>query len=147
MKRPTWATIVGVLAIVFGVFGILSGAQEMFMPSMLKMQKEMMAGLGKGSITVGKTAPNMAREIEGETRKMDLSQMFETFEKQLEIPDWYNSWAAVIGMVSMAVAALYLLSGVFLLMAKQFAIKVFFVAFSASILWATFQAARNSRLV
>ena len=42
MNRPTWATVVGVLWIPFGAFGILGGGQEMVMPKLMKMQGELM---------------------------------------------------------------------------------------------------------
>jgi len=47
MKRPTWATIVGILGIVFGCFGILGGGQSVFMPKMMEMQKEMLEAFEK----------------------------------------------------------------------------------------------------
>jgi len=64
MKRPTWATIAGVLAIIFGIFGVFGGAQEMAMPSMLEMQKEMMGNLSKGKTPEGEPTPKISIEIE-----------------------------------------------------------------------------------
>ncbi|MGD8669435.1 MAG: hypothetical protein PVF31_05095 [Desulfobacterales bacterium] len=46
MKRPTWVTIVGVLGIIFSCLGILAAGQEMIMPKILEMQKEMLSDIG-----------------------------------------------------------------------------------------------------
>lgn len=148
MKRPTWATIVGVLAIIFGVFGVFGGAQEVAMPSILEMQKEMMTHFSEGKTPDGKDVPKMSWEIEnnGENQKIDMSSMFEGIQEQFQVPEWYKSWAMVIGLISMGVAALYLLSGIFLLMTKQFAVKIFYIAIGVSISWAILQAVIYSQV-
>jgi len=132
MKRPTWATIIGVLAIIFGIIGILSGAQEMAMPSMIEtqkeVQKEMMSNLASGAN--GIPAPPAA----------GVANMMEAMNTQLELPEWYMSWAPIMGLLSIVIASIYLASGVFLLIVKQFAVKLFYVAIGLSILWAAIQA-------
>jgi len=45
VKKPTWVTVIGVLGIIFGCFGILGGGQEIAMPKMMKMQKEMLTAM------------------------------------------------------------------------------------------------------
>ena len=45
MNRPTWATVVGIMGIVFGCFGILGGGQLMVMPKMMEMQEQMWSGI------------------------------------------------------------------------------------------------------
>jgi len=148
MKRPTWATIVGVLAIIFGIIGVFGGAQEMAMPSMVEMQKQMMTSLSQGKTPDGETAPKMTLEMEkdGNVERVEMSQLFEAMEDKFKIPDWYESWAIVFGIVSMIVAGLYLLAGIFLLMTKQSAIKVFYIAIALSVAWAVFEAAFFSRM-
>lgn len=141
MNRPTWATIVGILAIVFGGFGVLGGAQEMAMPSMLEMQKEMMTNFGQENTVNGEKAPNITLEVEkdGEKQSIEVSNVFKSMGKHFEFPDWYKSWAVAFGLVSMLLSALYFLSGIFLLMIKKYAINVFYGAIGASMLWAIMQ--------
>ncbi len=45
MKRPTWVIIIGIMGIVFGCLGILSAGQDILMPKILKMQKEMFVNI------------------------------------------------------------------------------------------------------
>lgn len=132
MKRPVWATVIGILTIIFGIFGILGGAQEIAMPSMLEMQKEMIQGMSE-------TGEEAGSDIESEGSAPDLSKMVESIEEQFQIPDWYSDLAMLFGIVSMLVAAAYLIAGVFLLMVKPFAIKAMFVALGVSIVWAVVQ--------
>ncbi len=144
MKRPTWATIVGVLAIIFGGFGVLAGAQKMVMPSMIEMQKEMMANMGAVTISDDDSSSKIIWKIEtegapGEAKVIEMSNVFESMEKELNIPDWYRTWAFAIGFVSLVLAALYFLSGVFLLMTKKYAIKFFYYVVCGSICWAIIQ--------
>ena len=142
MKRPTWATIVGVLAIVFGVFGILGGAQEMAIPLMLEKQKEMMESLSVGQVSSEAFASNVkiALEKDGVAKSIDMSRLYEIIDQQFKIPEWYKSWAIGMGIVSIYVAALYLISGIILLLQKPFSIDFFYCAIAMSIIWAVFQA-------
>ena len=40
-KRPTWATVVGILGIVFSSFGILGAGQIIMTPKIMEFQKQM----------------------------------------------------------------------------------------------------------
>lgn len=121
LKRPTWVTIVGVLAIIFGLIGVATSAQEMLMPSMMEMQKDMMANIGSGS--------NQAQ----------MTQMFESMQEQFKVPDWYKTAAPIMGGISMLISGAYLLAGAILLMMKTFAVKMFYCTIAISILWAAVQ--------
>ena len=142
MKRPSWATTIGILGIIFGILGVSGGAQEMAMPSMFEMQKDMMTSLSEGTDSKGEDIPKVSWEIEkdGEIQKIKMAEMFENLQEQFQLPEWYKSWAAAIGGISMLAAALYLLSGIFLLMTKPIAITLFYTAIGVSITWAIIQA-------
>ena len=122
MKKPSWVSIVGILLILFGVLDILGGAEKIMLPSMLEMQQHVMSEMSKNTAMIGPMK--------------DLSGMMKSLEEQFQYPDWYKSWAVVLGLVSMLVAGLYLLSGIFLMMLKPFAIRVFYCAIALSIAWA-----------
>ena len=141
MKRPTWATIVGILAIIFGGVGIFGGALEMAMPSMLEVQNEMIVSFSESITLDSKDTSKMSLEIEkdGEKQKVDMSKIFEDMHEQFQFPNWYISWAMVIGLISMAAAALYFLSGIFILMTKSYSIKMLYIAIGVSIFWALFK--------
>ncbi|WP_020405389.1 hypothetical protein [Hahella ganghwensis] len=139
MNKPTWVTVIGILMIIFGGLGILGAAQEIAMPVMMDMHKEMMTAFGQGEDGAG--VPKISWEIEqdGEKQTLDMSQFYDAMQEQLQFPDWYKSWGMLMGLVSMAIGALYLLSGIFLLMTKSFAVNTIYLALGLSILWAIIQ--------
>jgi len=144
VKRPTWATVVGVLAIIFGIFGVFGGAYDLLMPKMLEMQSEMLSTLSEGQTSDGTAAPEvkMELEVDGQKQQMDMTRMFEQMgdmHEHLQLPDWYKQWNTVFAFISMAIAGLYMLSGIFLLMTKRYAAKVFYIAIFLSIVWAVVQ--------
>ena len=140
-SKPTWVSIIGVLLIVFGAFGIFGGAQEIMMPTIMEMQKGVLDSIGK-SIESGMHETSGDQQGNSGQQKAQQEQMAKLFTgmmEQFQPPEWYKSWAAVFGLISIVVSVLYLVSGIFLLMIKRFAIPVFYVAIGASITWAIIQ--------
>jgi len=140
MKRPTWATVIGIFALIFGIFGILGGAQDIAMPSMLEMQKNVMEGV----VEAQREAPvengaEIGVEKDAEESTPNMAKMMETMEDQFQMPDWYSDAAPVIGGVSILISAFYLLAGIFLLMTKEYAVKAIVIALGLSIAWAIVQ--------
>lgn len=129
-KRPTWATIVGTLAIIFGIFGMLGGVKDGAMPSMVDMQKHVM-----GQLT--KTPEGMSKEGERARQQFELQRFIKSINTPFSLPDWYRSWAIVIGGITTLIAFFYLLAGLFLLMTKSYAIAVIYSAIAASVVRAT----------
>lgn len=124
MKRPTWATVVGILAMIFGLMDILGAAQKMALPSMFEMQQQM---------TKEMASVNDSALIGPMKEVMDL---FKSMQKEFQFPEWYKTWATVLGLISMAVAGLYLLSGIFLILMKPSAPRLFYLTIAVSIIWA-----------
>lgn len=147
MKRPTWVTVIGVLTILFGVSGIFVGGQKMLMPTMLEMQKNMIAEFSKFEAEKddGNDAVNAPDTGQSPSQSAGANQaifkMFEEINEQIRIPEWYKNQAISIGAISMAISAFYLLSGIFLLIMKPFAVRSFYFAAGLSILWSAFQVA------
>jgi len=141
MKRPTWATIVGILGIVFGCFGILGGGQEMFMPKMMEMQKEMFTAFQKA---VPQKQPDAMHEIIDEIpdpsqeKKRSIpnfppAEMFEMMQKMWEVPSWFASYSISVGIAKALISAFYLLASIWLLQLKPISIRLFYCAAGLSI--------------
>jgi hypothetical protein len=107
MKRPTWVTVIGIFAIIFGGVGFL-------------LDVAMVVILGIFSLGV---------------------------KGQLEIWLPFFSLATVTGIVSMLIAGIYFLSGIFLMMMEPFAIKFFYITIFLSILWAMIQVNLTSVII
>lgn len=132
MKRPTWATIIGVLAIIFGILGILGGAQDIAMPFTIEMQQKMAEGMAE----VQKDVPVEQQNADGTPNK---SKVIDAMEEKFQFPDWYTQFSMVFGIIAMLVSAIYLMAGISLLMTKIYAIKAIVAALGLSVVWAVVQ--------
>lgn len=124
MKRPTWATVVGILGIIFGVFGILGGGQEMMMPKMLEMQKEMFSKIEEAQ-KKDNSASHQTVQLPTEMRSM--------MEETWNYPPWFGSWSIFSGISRALISALYLFAAIWMLQVKPTAIKLFYWAAGLSI--------------
>lgn len=134
-KRPSWVSVIGILAIIFGLFGLMAGTQEIVMPQMLEMQTQMMENITRPQFE--KSIEKHNAEIPSDKIEHPPEEFFKVMEDMLYFPDWYKSWAMVIGLVSIIVSTVYLVGGIFLLMMKKYAISLFGSILILSILWST----------
>jgi hypothetical protein len=135
-KRPDWVSAVGIIAIIFAVFGLLDGLQSMAMPRMLSFQSvlfEEMEDIGK----------NMRAELEESTDTGELPPqlflslfggLFDNLHRFLNPPGWYRSWLVFGGLLKTIASAFYLYAALLLLNLTRVSIPVFCCAASARIL-------------
>jgi len=117
MKRPTWATVVGIAGIVLGCFGILGAGQTVMMPKIIELQKEIFTEVQKSF------------ENRGDTQE----KVFNMFEKMWDVPDWFKTWSIAAGIAGLFVSGFYILASIFLLLLRRHAIKLFYLAVGISI--------------
>ncbi len=118
MKRPTWVTVVGVLGIIFGCLGIIGAGQEIFMPKIMQIQKEMFSKMEE---TAAKQQPNKPSV-----------EMLKSIQKMWEMPDWFGRWSMFTGIARALISAIYLLASIWLLMIKPVSIRLFYLAAGSS---------------
>ncbi len=135
MKRPTWATAVGILGIIFSCLGILGGGQEIMMPKMLKFQQEMLSDFEK--IIEEEIEKERAKQPDQEGEPKSSAEIpmgiFKSFTKMMDFPDWYGTWSIISGILKLFVCAFFLLASVRLLQMKPSSIKLFYWAAGSSI--------------
>lgn len=146
MQRPTWATVVGIMAIIFGCFGVLGGGQEMIMPQMLKFQQGMFATIGQ---QMEKDLDRQLAQAEekGDTRALERKRdeqqmardMMGMFESIWDLPPWFATFSVATGALKVLLSALYLLAGIWLLQVKPVAINLFYWVAGASIVLSVFK--------
>ncbi len=135
MQKPTWVKTVGVLTILFGLYGILGGVQQAFSPLLLGQSEEMFEQF-----------ESVTRQFESDDEDFQesfnegLSSINKLFKKMTAIPPWFQQWMVASGIVSTIIAICYFLGGVFLLMLKPFAPKLIIVVLIASIFWSIVKA-------
>ena len=137
MKRPTWATVVGILGIVFSCLGFLGAGQEIMMPKILKFQKEMFSHIEE---SIHKQSDEQKAELPDETRERMSSEnenrsnidfpteMFKFMGKMWEFPEWYGRWIVIFGVIKLFLCGLYLFASIRLLQIKPSAIRLFYLA-------------------
>ncbi len=135
MKRPTWATVVGILGIIFGCFGILFGGQEIFMPKMMEFQKEMMTQFEKDISKQQEQMQDKSNEQqdEGSQSQRMTPEMFESMKRMFDVPEWFGTWSLFSGVSKALISGLYLLASIWLLQTKASAIRIFYWAAGSSI--------------
>ncbi len=143
MKRPKWMIIIGVLTIIFGLWGIVNQLATIGSSSYyLSMESEMETE----SRVSGEQVPdaNSTPQIIEDTQRNTLTQEEETVQSDKNLESFqlkfneYLSLAMVIGVLSLLISGAYALAGLFL-MTKSYGIHIFYYAMVASILWAVAQ--------
>lgn len=135
MERPIWATVVGILGIIFGCLGILGAGQEIFMPKMMQIQKEMFSKMQE---TAAKQQPNNKSEIGKDFHENNKPncrfppEMFKSMQKMWAVPGWFGQWSMVTGITRALISAIYLLASIWLLMTKPVSIRLFYWAAGSS---------------
>ena len=135
MKRPTWATVVGVLGIIFGCLGILGAGQEMMMPTIIKFQKNMFSQMEdfiQKEMEKEKFGPvddESSSEIANSKRYNNHElpfEMFKSFQKMMDFPKWYNTWCVISGFFKLIISGLLLFAAISMLQLKLFSINLFY---------------------
>ena len=135
MKRPTWATVVGVLGVIFGCLGILSAGPQMMMPKVANFQKQMFSDFEKMIET--EMEKERARQADPEYENQGDVEFpmgfFKSFTKMWDFPDWYGTWSIISGILILLVSAFYLFASIRLLQINPSAIKLFYWATGSKI--------------
>ena len=135
MKRPTWATAVGVLGIIFSCLGILGAGQEIMMPKIFKLQKEMFSDFEE--IIEGEIEKERINQLDQEGENRSSAEIplgiFKSFIKWFDFPDWFGTWSIISGILKLLVSALFLFASIRLLQMKTSSIKLFYWAAGSSI--------------
>lgn len=133
MKKPRWATVIGVFGIVLSCFGIMGAGQEMFMPKMIEMQKEMFVAMRESATEQQESPSETTVPEQGNVQPNFPIEMVVPMQKMLEMPDWFGRFALFSGITKAAISAFYLFASIWLLLFKPSAIRLFYVAAGLSI--------------
>ena len=134
MKRPTWATVVGILGIVFSCLGFLGAGQEIMMPKILKFQKEMFSHIEESIQKESEkeelhdeTRERMSSENKNKSNLDFPTEMFKFMGKMWEFPEWYGRWIVIFGVIKLFLCGFYLFASIKLLQIKPSSIRLFYL--------------------
>ena len=143
MQRPAWATVVGILGIIFSCTGILGAGYEIMIPGMMKLQKEWFSAMQKDMTR--KAPPQKAGSVPSESGEPSAAksqtapapgppvETLNIMAKMWEAPAWFATWTVLGGILKLLLCALYLFASIFLLQTKRFSIPLFYCAAASSI--------------
>ena len=149
MKTPTWATVTGILMIAFGGCSIVNDIKSITLPGMLEKQKglikekmdEARVHAQEDSLKNAQRADSLRAEDDEDE---DVEETFEEKEKKVEeamkLPEFSKIWIVRFGYIGLASAVLYILGGIFILVRRNFSIKLAYGVLIVSILTSVAQA-------
>jgi len=123
MKRPTWATIVGIVGIIVGCLGLLGGSQSIMMPKMIDMHEALWAD----------TKAFIEQNEITEPHQMPSKKMLQMMEKMSAVPDWFSMFCIIAGITAFFVSGFYIFASIRILQARPSAINLFYAAAGISI--------------
>jgi hypothetical protein len=133
-KRPTWATVVGILGIIISSLGILGAGQIIILPKMAEFQKEMFSAMTKQMERDFAEKDTTSKGEHERTNSTPPKEMFEFIQKIWNFPEWFKTWSLIFGLLQLIIGGFYLFSSIWLLQVKPISIKMFYFSAGAAIL-------------
>jgi len=136
MKTPDWVVVVAVCMMLFGGCGTYNNSSVLMMPSILEMQKEM---IGTISETIEEGSGLQGADGEADSLALaseDIEEVFENFTNIFEVSEFTKKWTRIFGIIGIFISVFYMLAGVFMLLRKQFSLKLAISALAISMLFA-----------
>ena len=121
MQRPTWATVVGILGILFSLGGLLYSAETAAMPKMMEFERDMFTQMQKDM---------EAQKKNGQDMKPMLDMMDKFWGHQ---PEWFGTASVVLGLVGLLINGLYFYSSIALLLMKKHSLPFMYTSIACSV--------------
>ena len=138
MKTPTWGIVVGILMILFGGCGAMTDLQQINMPNMLDMQNKMWDGMSKKRIENDSLAAqnyDSTAVSSDQKNSFDVEDIAKSMEEVFHISEFTRTWMVRFGYIGLFVVLIYMLAGVFLLIKRNFSIKLAYGAIALSMVF------------
>lgn len=142
MKRSTWIIVVGVLATVIGLNGVLQGLISL--ASTVHQVMEQPEMVSEGAFDDGvpsneeSSAPGKEQPTHERSQQYDPPFSDQAFEILGRLLADNNSWAVVRTVVYLLIAGAYVVAGIVLIF-KPSGPRIFFLVIAASIFWSLMQ--------
>ncbi len=133
MKTPTWAIVVGIFLMLFGGCSVTKSIQAINMPDMLEMQTKMMEKMTQSSSTDSITNNSVNEQAEV------FQGMAEGMQEMFAMSEFTKTWTVRFGYLGIIVAIAYIFSGIFLMVRRDFSIKLAYGALVLSMIFSVIQ--------
>lgn len=149
MKAPTWGIIVGSLMLLLGACGAFNDIQLIQSEKVLAMQESIVTkithSIEKAEELEAKSDSIDDKEDVGENTivinqdTISGDNIGESIGKLMQISDYMKKWMVRFGYMGLIVSAVYFLGGLFLIMIKDYSIRLAYGALILSICFGIFQ--------
>ena len=127
MKRPTWATVISVLGIIFSLIGMLGAGQDIAMPVMIQFQKQMFSQIQE---IQEKEARREGSENEADE---EFDRVAESMEKMWNTPAWFGAFSVSTGLMKFLICGFGIFAYITLLQVKPYSTKLVYWALGLAI--------------
>ncbi|MEP4533999.1 MAG: hypothetical protein ABJ004_13000 [Cyclobacteriaceae bacterium] len=131
MKTPTWAIVVGIFLMLFGGCSVSKSIQAINMPDMIEMQTKMMEKMTQSSDSLSNNSINEQTEV--------FQGMAEGMQEMFAMSEFTKTWTVRFGYLGIVVAIIYVFSGIFLMVRRDFSIKLAYGALILSMVFSAIQ--------
>jgi len=159
MSLPTWATVIGVIMLLFGGCGVFQNVQKINSPSALDemssefedIEHELNRELGRADDASTDEEMNLdstTQDDDGEYEPLSSEDsagiamfegMFGSVSNLLTFSDYYKKWIVRLGIIGLLASILYGIAGLILIMGKKYGVKLALAALIVSTLSVIFQ--------
>jgi hypothetical protein len=141
MKTPTWGYVIGIFMMLFGGCRCTSNYQAVMMPQLLEMQKGMMKTFTQSmparrdNDTSAKTDDSITAQSSNHAAKQPHDDAGKFMDNVFYMSDFQKTWVVRFGYFGFIPTFIYIMAGIFLLIRRNFSIKlayaalVFYIAF------------------
>jgi len=159
MSLPTWATVIGVIMLLFGGCGVLQNVQKINSPSALDelsaefgdVEYEISKELGRAkedrseaSSDIDSLSSGVEKEYEPLSEEDSagiamFEDVFGSIDNILTFSDYYKKWIVRLGIIGLIASIFYAIAGLIIIMGKKYGAKVCIAALIASTISVIFQ--------
>lgn len=154
MKTPTWATVIGVLMVIFGGCGAVNDIRSIAAPEAIARGKEEIerkkaekaaakadtTKLSQADTLTSNSGDTVSGDAEDEKEEIPFFGK-KSPEEIMTLSEFSEKWIVRFGYIGAACSLLYLIAGIFLMVRRTFSIKLAYAALVISILSAGMQTA------
>ncbi len=159
MSLPTWATVIGVVMLLFGGCGVLQNVQKINIPGALNemslefedIEDEISKELGRANEDLASEEDNndsLSTEVIRDYEPLSSEDsagiaMFEgvfgSLDNMLTFSDYYKRWIVRLGIIGLIASVFYAIAGLLIIMGKKYGAKLCIAALVASTASVIFQ--------
>lgn len=136
-KTPNWIIGIGIVLILLGGCNLTSNVQSINMPELMGMQKKMVQNMTQKLDSMDSEASSDSTIVDSLSNNEveSFENLFSDIYEKYAMSEYAQTWIVRFGYTGMLLSIAFIISGVFLLLKKPYAIKLIYITLVLSILF------------